>query len=108
MNTISNGTTVKESVQNLANQGGETVHVIKDRATEIADQVKQQSSAVLHRGLDFIQERPIASLGIALVAGFYSRTLFRIGMIAGVGMLVSRLVPKVSGVKDNNGVAAGV
>ena len=102
MNTnIDNGSTVKESVQKLASQGSETVHVIKDRATDMAAQVKQQSSAVLHRSLDFIQERPFASLGIALAAGYMSRTLFRIGMIAGAGLLISRLVPKISGASKN-------
>src|SRR5688572_2817502 len=102
MNTqFGNGTTVKDSVHKLADDGRETVHAIKDRANNIADQVKEQSSAVVHRTLDFIQARPIASLGIAVVAGYMSRTLFRIGMVAGAGLLLSRLVPAFSGVNRN-------
>ena len=102
MNTqFGNGSTVKDSVHKLADDGRETVNVIKDRATNIADSVKEQSSAVVHRALDFIQARPIASLGIAMAIGYMSRTLFRVGMVVGAGMLIARVVPSVSGVNKN-------
>ena len=52
---------------------------------------------MMNRAMDFIQARPLASVGIALAAGYMSRTIFRLGMLAGGGMLLSKLVPMVSG-----------
>jgi ElaB/YqjD/DUF883 family membrane-anchored ribosome-binding protein len=96
MNT-NQGATIKETVRDFTHQGSETAHVIKDRAADMAEQVKQQTSAVVSRTLNFIDARPFAALGIAIAAGYLSRTLVRIGLIAGAGMLIAKLVPMVSG-----------
>lgn len=104
MNTNEFGTStsgtgnIKESVHKLADQGSETVHVLKDRASELADQLKTQYSAALSRTMDFIQARPIAAIGIALGLGYMSRTIFKLGMLAGAGLLVTKIVaPKLKG-----------
>lgn len=82
---------IKESVQKLADQGGETVGVLKGRASELADGLKQQYSDTMHRALDFVQERPLAAVGLAVGLGYFSRTILRLGMLSGVAYLALQL-----------------
>jgi ElaB/YqjD/DUF883 family membrane-anchored ribosome-binding protein len=89
--------TIKQSVKDLRDQGNQTAHVIKDRAVEVADEVKQQANALVSRSMDFIQARPFASLGIAVALGYMSRTIFRIGLLAGAAMVIAKVAPMVSG-----------
>ncbi len=100
LGTTGSGTTIKESVQRLADQGGETAHVLKDRASDAADQLKRSYSAAISWTVDFVHARPLAAVGVAVGLGYLSRTLFRIGMIAGTGLLLARIVPMVSGARD--------
>jgi len=98
--------TVKESVHKLASQGGETIGVVKERATEMADQVKQQYSAAMTRAVDFVQARPFTSLGLGLGLGFYSRTIMKLGAVAGVAYLVTQLVSSRRGTGADRVAAA--
>lgn len=90
--STSGTSTVKETVQKLADQGGETIGVIKGRASEMADQLKQQYSNAMHRAVDFVQERPLSAVGLAVGLGYFSRTLFRIGMLASVSYVAMNLL----------------
>lgn len=93
---------IKESVQKLADQGGETVGVLKGRASEIADGLKQQYSDTMHRAVDFVQERPLAAVGLAVGLGYFSRTIVRLGMLSGVAYLAMQLAGRKSGARGES------
>lgn len=95
-NDLTSGTTIKDSVQRLADDGKETIGVLKDRASMVADTLKQQYTSAVSRSVDFVQARPLAAIGIALGLGYMSRTILKLGMLAGAGLLLKEIVgPKI-------------
>jgi hypothetical protein len=66
-----------------------------DRPQQLAERLASRTSAAITRSIHFIDAHPIASVGIALGLGYYSRTLLRLGMVAGAGTLVARVLPRL-------------
>ena len=87
---------IKEAVEKIAGQGSETIGVLKDSASQISQEVKDQFARVV----DFIQARPMAGIGIALGLGYFSRTIFRLGMLAAGGYVLMHFLPKNRGGLD--------
>jgi ElaB/YqjD/DUF883 family membrane-anchored ribosome-binding protein len=69
---------LKSSVKNLVDAGGERAGQLKNKAIDVKDMFVENGSAVLHRTGSLIKEHPLAALAIAF----------------GVGYLVVRLVRK--------------
>lgn len=86
---------VKESVQTLVDHGGEAVHEIKAKVTEVSTEARDKASAAYTELLKFIDEHPGKSVALAFGIGYVAmriRTnfLFPFAMIGGIGYLVKR------------------
>lgn len=68
---------LKESVRNLVDAGGERAGQLKDRALGVKDTVVENSSAALNRLSALIKEHPFAALGIAFGVGYVTIRMLR-------------------------------
>lgn len=66
-----------EAIDKVADKAAEVEEKVREKADEARDKVEQQavelSAAVCH----YVNEKPIASLGIAFVAGLVASSLLR-------------------------------
>lgn len=69
--------TLKESVRNLVDAGGERAGQIKTKAIDVKDSVFENGGAVLKRAGGLIKEHPIAAIGIAFGVGYITVRLLR-------------------------------
>lgn len=68
---------LKESVRNLVEAGGERAGHFKDRAMGMKDSVVENSGAALTRVGSMIKEHPFAALGIAFGLGYLTIRMMR-------------------------------
>ena len=68
---------LKESMRNLVDAGGERVGHMKDRAIDAKDSVVESGQAALSRISALVKEHPFAALGIALGVGYVAVRLLR-------------------------------
>jgi hypothetical protein len=68
---------LKESVRNLVDAGGERAGQFKDRAMGVKDSVFESSSAAMDRVGTLIKQHPIAALGIAFSLGYLAIRMMR-------------------------------
>lgn len=61
---------LKSSVRNLVDAGGERAGKLKDKAIDVKDAVVENGSAALNRAGALIKEHPIAAVGIAFGVGY--------------------------------------
>ena len=62
--------TLKESVRNLVDAGGERAGQIKSKAIDVKDSVVENGGAALKKAGELIKEHPIAAIGIAFGVGY--------------------------------------
>lgn len=68
---------LKESVRNLVDAGGERAGHLKDRAMGVKDSVFENSSAAMDHVGSLIKQHPIAALGIAFSLGYFAVRMLR-------------------------------
>jgi len=68
---------LKESVRNLVDAGGERAGQLKDRAIGAKDTIVEESSAALKRVGALIKEHPFFALGIAFGVGYVAIRMMR-------------------------------
>jgi ElaB/YqjD/DUF883 family membrane-anchored ribosome-binding protein len=68
---------LKESVRNLVDAGGERAGQIKNKAMDVKDTVVESGGAALTRLGSLIKEHPFIALGIAFGAGYVTIRLLR-------------------------------
>ena len=68
---------IKSSVRNLVDAGGERAGQLKSKAIDVKDQVVENSSAALSRAGSLIKEHPIAAVAIAFGVGYIAVRLLR-------------------------------
>lgn len=68
---------LKESVRNLVDAGGERAGHLKERAKEMKGTVADKGGAALERMGEMIKKHPIASLGIAFGIGYFAVRMLR-------------------------------
>ena len=61
---------LKSSVRNLVDAGGERANQIKSKAIDVKDAVVENGGAALNRASSLIKEHPIAAIGIAFGVGY--------------------------------------
>lgn len=69
--------TLKESVRNLVDAGGERAGQIKNKAIDVKDSVFDNGGAALKKAGELIKEHPIAAIGIAFGVGYIAVRLLR-------------------------------
>ena len=69
--------TLKESVRNLVDAGGERAGQIKTKAIDVKDVVVENSGAALKKAGELIKAHPIAAIGIAFGVGYIAVRLLR-------------------------------
>jgi ElaB/YqjD/DUF883 family membrane-anchored ribosome-binding protein len=69
--------TLKESVRNLVDAGGERAGQIKTRAIDVKDTVVESGGAALKKAGELIKAHPIAAIGIAFGVGYIAMRMFR-------------------------------
>jgi ElaB/YqjD/DUF883 family membrane-anchored ribosome-binding protein len=69
--------TLKESVRNLVDAGGERAGHIKTKAIDVKDSVVENSGAAIKKMGELIKEHPIAAIGIAFGVGYITIRLLR-------------------------------
>lgn len=68
---------LKESVRNLVDAGGERAGHLKDRAIDAKDVALENGRAALDRVTALIKEHPFAALGIAFGVGYVTIRMLR-------------------------------
>jgi ElaB/YqjD/DUF883 family membrane-anchored ribosome-binding protein len=68
---------LKESVRNLVDAGGERAGHFKERAVGMKDSVVENSGAALTRIGSMIKDHPFAALGIAFGLGYFTIRMLR-------------------------------
>lgn len=68
---------LKSSVRNLVDAGGERAGQLKHRAIDVKDSVVENSSAALSRTSSLIKEHPIAAIAIAFGVGYIAVRMLR-------------------------------
>ena len=68
---------LKESVRNLVDAGGEKAGVIKDRAIDAKDTIVENSEAALKRMGQMIKDHPFIALGVAFGVGYFAIRMMR-------------------------------
>lgn len=68
---------LKDSVRNLVDAGGERANQIKDRLADAKDVAFDKGSAALGRVSALIKEHPIAAIGIAFGIGYLAIRMLR-------------------------------
>ena len=91
-----NGSSIRDSVQSLVDQGTETADAIRSRVDEVTDGARSKGSAAYVRTAKFVKANPFASVAIALGVGYVAMRiktskLMKIALISGVGYLGTRL-----------------
>lgn len=61
---------LKSSVRNLVDAGGERAGQLKNKAIDVKDAVVENGSAALNRAGALIKEHPIAAVGLAFGVGY--------------------------------------
>jgi len=61
---------LKSSVRNLVDAGGERAGKIKNKAIDVKDSVVESGGAALNRAGELIKEHPIVAVGIAFGVGY--------------------------------------
>ncbi|HEY5950431.1 MAG TPA: hypothetical protein VIV40_33300 [Kofleriaceae bacterium] len=69
--------TLKESVRNLVDAGGEKAGQLKERAIDVKDTVVENGQAALSKITAFVKEHPFAALGIAFSVGYVTIRMLR-------------------------------
>jgi ElaB/YqjD/DUF883 family membrane-anchored ribosome-binding protein len=68
---------LKESVRNLVDAGGEKAGQLKDRAIDAKDTLVEEGSAALNRVGALIRQHPFIALGIAFSVGYVTIRIIR-------------------------------
>ena len=68
---------LKESMRNLVDAGGERAGQLKHKAIDVKDSVVENGGAALKRVGSLIKEHPIAALGIAFGVGYIAMRVLR-------------------------------
>ena len=68
---------LKESVRNLVDAGGEKAGQLKDRAIGAKDSLVENGGAALNRVGALIKEHPFVALGIAFSVGYIAIRMMR-------------------------------
>ena len=68
---------LKESVRNLVDAGGEMAGQLKDRAVDAKDSIVENSEAAFKKMTALIKEHPFISLGIAFSVGYVAIRMMR-------------------------------
>ena len=69
--------TLKESVRNLVDAGGERAGQIKTKAIDVKDSVFENGGAAIKKAAELIKEHPIAAIGVAFGIGYFAMRMFR-------------------------------
>ena len=86
---------VKESVQTLVDHGGEAVHDIKAKVSEVSTEARDKAAAAYDEMVKFVNEHPGKSVALAFGIGYVAmriRTnfLFPFVVMGGIGLLIKR------------------
>ncbi len=68
---------LKESIRNLVDAGGERAGQIKSKAIDVKDSVVENSGVAIKKVSSLIKEHPIAAIGIALGVGYIAMRMLR-------------------------------
>jgi ElaB/YqjD/DUF883 family membrane-anchored ribosome-binding protein len=68
---------LKDSVRNLVDAGGERAEKIKTRAIDLKDNVVEQGGVAIRKTGSLIKEHPIAAIGIAFGLGYIAVRLLK-------------------------------
>ncbi len=68
---------LKESVRNLVDAGGEKAGQIKTKAIDVKDSVVENGGIALRKAGSLIKEHPIAAIGIAFGIGYITVRLLK-------------------------------
>lgn len=68
---------LKESVRNLVDAGGERAGQLKSKAIDVKDSVFENSEAALKKTSSLIKEHPIAAIGIAFGVGYIAMRMLK-------------------------------
>lgn len=68
---------LKESVRNLVDAGGERAGQIKSKAIDVKDSVVENGGAALKKTSSLIKEHPIAAIGIAFGIGYITLRMLK-------------------------------
>ena len=68
---------LKESVRNLVDAGGERAGQFKHRAIDVKDSVIENGEVYIRKVGDLIKQHPIAAIGIAFGVGYVTMRLLR-------------------------------
>lgn len=68
---------LKESVRNLVDAGGERAGQIKSRAIDVKDSVVENGEVAFRKAGSFIKEHPIAAIGAAFAIGYIAVRMIR-------------------------------
>lgn len=69
--------TLKESVRNLVDAGGERAGQIKSKAIDAKDSIFENGDAVFKKAGSLIKEHPFIAVGIAIGVGYIAMRMFR-------------------------------
>lgn len=69
--------TLKDSVRNLVDAGGERAGQIKSKAIDAKDSVLENGDLAIKKVSALIKEHPIAAVGIAIGIGYIAMRAFR-------------------------------
>ena len=68
---------LKESVRNLVDAGGERAGQLKSRAIDVKDSIVDNGEVAIRKVGSFIKEHPIAAIGIAFGVGYFAVRMLR-------------------------------
>lgn len=68
---------LKESVRNLVDAGGERAGQIKSRAIDVKDSIVDNGEVAIRKAGSFIKEHPLAAIGAAFAVGYVAVRLIR-------------------------------
>jgi ElaB/YqjD/DUF883 family membrane-anchored ribosome-binding protein len=67
---------LKSSVRNLVDAGGERAGQLKSRAIDLKDSVVDNGEVALRKAGSFIKEHPLAAIGVAFAFGYITMRIF--------------------------------
>jgi ElaB/YqjD/DUF883 family membrane-anchored ribosome-binding protein len=68
---------LKESVRNLVDAGGERAGQLKSKAIDVKDSIVDNGEVAIRKAGSFIKEHPIAAIGVAFGIGYFAVRLLR-------------------------------
>jgi ElaB/YqjD/DUF883 family membrane-anchored ribosome-binding protein len=68
---------LKDSVRNLVDAGGERAGQLKSKAIDAKDAVFENGEVALRKAGSFIKEHPIAAIGVAFGIGYIAMRMFK-------------------------------